>query len=387
MMAYRVNYNTVNSAIESLSEHGFDGMAQAMTILMNEVMKMERSQHLQSSPYERTPDRQDYANGYKPKRVNTRIGRLDLEVPQVRQGDFYPSTLEKGMRSERALRLALAEMYVQGVSTRRVKQITQELCGLDVSSSQVSRCAQLLDEELQQWRDRRLGEVPYVFLDARYEKVRQGGCVIDSAVLVAYGIGLDGKRQILGTSVSLSESEVHWRAFLESLTKRGLHGVKLIISDAHAGLKAARMAVFPSIPWQRCQFHLQQNASSYVPKQAMKKEVATDIRAVFNAPNLTEAMRLLDLLSQKYAKTAPQLVEWMEQNLPEGLTVMQFPQDHRRRLRTSNIAERVNEEIRRRTRVAGLFPNVASCLRLVTAVLVEIDEDWNQGKSYLNMNA
>jgi transposase-like protein len=208
-------------------------------------------------------------------------------------------------------------MYIQGVSTRKVSAILEELCGLEVSSAEVSRAAKLLDEEFGQWRERRLGRYEYLILDARYEKVREGGNVIDSAVLVAYGINAQGKREILGVSVSLSEAEVHWRHFLESLVSRGLHGLISITSDAHSGLKAALRAVFPSVIWQRCQFHLQQNAQAYIPKQSMKKEVAQDIRHIFNAPNREEADRFLKMAVTKYEEVAPQLSKWMEANIPE----------------------------------------------------------------------
>lgn len=384
-MTQEVKNNTIDPVIKLLADQGFDGLAEAITTLINQAMQIERMKHLQASPYERTTDRTGYANGFKPKTVKSRVGELTLDVPQVRDSSFYPSVLERGLRSERALRLAVAEMYVQGVSTRRVKSITQELCGLEISSTDVSRAAKALDETLSQWRNRPLGKMTYVFLDARYEKVRQNGYVVDSAVLVAYGIDLDGKRRVLGTSVSLSEHEIHWRGFLTSLVERGLHGVELIISDAHAGLKAARKAVFPSVPWQRCQFHLQQNAQSYAPKKSMKRSIAADIRAILQAPNLEEAERLLKLAIKKYQKSADKLAEWMEENIPEGLMIMRFPEAHRRRIRTSNIAERVNKEIYRRTKVAGIFPNPESCLRLVTAVIMEIDEEWQQSMTYLSM--
>ena len=317
-------------------------------------------------------------------RVRTRVGQITVDVPQARGVDFYPNTLERGERSERALKLAIAEMYVQGVSTRKVAAITEELCGFEVSSSQVSRAAQLLDEELQQWRNRPLGETPYLILDARYEKVRHGGSVIDCAVLLAVGITPDGKRSILGVSVSLSEAEVHWREFLTALTERGMHGVRLITSDDHAGLGAARKAVLPGILWQRCQFHLQQNAMHYVPKVTMRKQVAVDIKNVFDAPDRTAAERLLKQTVAKYRKPAPKLAAWMEANIPEGLGVFELPETHRRRLRTTNMLERVNKELKRRTRVATLFPNDASLLRLTSAVLIEISEDWETGKIYLN---
>jgi transposase-like protein len=370
--------------IQVLDIHGFEGMASAIQILVNETMKIERSETLRAAPYERTNERQGYANGFKPKTLNTRIGKLELQVPQTRGVEFYPKSLERGVRSERALKLAVAEMYVQGVSTRKVTEITQELCGLDISSSQVSRCAQLLGEELRSWRERPLGKLSYLILDARYEKVRHGGSVIDCAVLIALGVLPNGKRTVLGVSVSLSEAEVHWREFLSSLVERGLYGVEMITSDAHEGLKAARKSVFPGVPWQRCQFHLQQNAVAYVPKVDMRSEVADDLRGVFNAPDRVEADRLLNLAIEKYRPKASKLADWMERSVPEGLTVFTRPTAHRRRLRTSNMLERLNKEIKRRTRVATLFPNEASLLRLVSAVLAEVDEEWQTGKCYLN---
>ena len=384
-MTHQEHCTVCNEVVELLADHGFDGMAQAIEILMNEAMKLERADVLQAEPYQRTDTRRGYANGYKPKTVRSRLGSLELQVPQARGVAFYPSALERGERSERALKLAVAEMYVQGVSTRKVAAITQELCGLDISSSQVSRAAAALDEELDAWRNRPLGEMPYLILDARYEKVRHAGSVISCAVLVAIGITTEGKRSVIGTSVSLSEAEVHWREFLASLQDRGLHGVQLIVSDNHAGLKAAREARFSGVPWQRCQFHLQQNAMQYVPKIALRKAVAADLRAVFDAPDRNEARRQLNIAVKKYAKSAPKVSAWMEANIPEGLAVFNLPAAHRRRLRTTNMLERVNKEIKRRTRVATLFPNEASLLRLTSAVLVEITEEWETGKRYLNM--
>jgi putative transposase len=383
-MTHQTQTNHFDSLVELLADQGFDGMAQAITLLFNEAMKLERTEALGAAPYQRTEQRRGYANGYKPKTLRTRVGEITVDVPQTRGLDFYPSTLERGERSERALKLAVAEMYVQGVSTRKVAAITEELCGFEVSSSQVSRAAQLLDDELAQWRSRPLGEIPFLILDARYEKIRHGGSVVDCAVLLAIGITPDGKRSILGVSVSLSEAEVHWREFLTSLTLRGLQGVTLITSDDHAGLKAARKAVLPGVPWQRCQFHLQQNALHYVPKVAMRKQVAADIKSIFDAPDRHEAKRLLGQTVAKYHTAAPKLAAWLEDNIPEGLTVFEFPAGHRRRLRTTNMLERVNKELKRRTRVATLFPNDDSLLRLVSAVLIEISEDWETAKVYLN---
>jgi putative transposase len=350
---------------------------------INAALLLERQRHLRAEPYERTPERQGHANGFKEKTEKTRLGPITFSVPQVREGGFAPVSLENGLRSERALKVALAQMYVQGVSTRKVAAITEALCGLEVSASEVSRAAAELDGTLEGWRNRPLGACPYVTLDARYEKVRIDGQVRDAAVLIATGVGSDGKRDVLGVSVSLSEAEVHWRSFLLSLKERGLSGVELLTSDNHPGLRAAWLSIFGGVPWQRCQFHLQQNAQGHVPKQSMKKEVAQEIRTVFNAPDRQEAERLLRKAVEKYAASAPKLAAWMEENLPEGFGVFAFPEAHRRFLRTTNGLERLNQEIKRRTRVVRIFPNEASCLRLVSALLMETAEDWQTDKAYL----
>jgi len=266
-----------------------------------------------------------------------------------------------------------------------VAAITEKLCGLEVTTAQVSRAAEALDAELEKWRSRPLGETPYLILDARYEKVRHGGQVRSCAVLVAIGIDPEGRRSVLGVSVSLSEAEAHWRDFLASLSARGLHGVKLVVSDAHGGLRPALDARLTGVPWQRCQFHLMRNALAYVPRAEMQPEVVADLRAVFDAPDRPEAERQLGLAAKKYRATAPKLADWLEENLAEGLAVFALPRSHRRRLRTSNMLERLNEELKRRTRVAGLFPNDASLLRLVSAVLMEVSEDWETNRKYLTM--
>jgi transposase-like protein len=382
-MTYQSDSTLSAQLLEQLSSQGLDALPELFRILINSAMLLERQKFLGAAPHERTENRTGYANGYKDKTLDLRVGRTTVQVPQVRDGNFYPQCLEKGTRSERALKLALAEMYVQGVSTRKVAAITEQLCGFEVSSTQVSRAAQEMDATLQAWRERPLGEYAYLYLDARYEKVRRNGLVQRAAVLIAVGIGLDGKRTVLGVSVALSEHEVHWRGFLQSLVARGLRGVRLVISDAHEGLQAAIRAVLGGVPWQRCQFHLQQNASKYVPKLEMKAMVAADIRAVFNAPDRDEADALLRRMVQKYEPTAPKLAAWMEENLPEGLTVFAFPAAHRRLLRTTNGLERVNRELRRRSRVASIFPNEASCLRLMSAVLMETSDDWQTDKAYL----
>jgi len=384
-MTHQTQTTALDEIGQLLAEQGFDGLADALRVLFNEVMKLERAAVLGAGPYQRADSRTGHANGYKPRTVQTRVGALTLAVPQARGVEFYPSALEKGLRSERALKLAVAEMYVQGVSTRKEAAITEKLCGLEVTTAQVSRAAQALDDELERWRSRPLGETPYLILDARYEKVRHGGSVVSCAVLVAIGIDARGHRSILGTSVSLSEAEPHWRDFLAGLQARGLHGVKMIVSDAHAGLKEALAARFSGVPWQRCQFHLARNAMAYVPKVSMRKAVGASLRAVFDAPDRAEAERQLDLAVKKYRTSAPRLAEWLEANVPEGLTAFDLPSSHRRRLRTTNMLERINREIKRRTRVATLFPNEASALRLVSAVLMEISEEWETSRKYVTM--
>ncbi|HSG45769.1 MAG TPA: IS256 family transposase [Anaerolineales bacterium] len=382
-MTYQSDFTLPSELLEQIAAQGFDVLPELIRVVINAAMQAERQQYLRAAPYQHTPDRRGHANGFKPKTVKTRLGKITFDVPQVREGGFYPEALEKGQRSERALTLTLAEMYVQGVSTRKVTAIVEQLCGSSVSSSVVSRAVALLDETLEAWRDRPLGEFPYVFLDARYEKVRQDGQIRDAAILIAIGVGQDGKRQILGVSVSLSEHEVHWRTFLQSLVARGLNSVQLITSDDHAGLKAARIAVFGGVPWQRCQFHLQQNAGAHVPRQDMRKEVAEELRTIFNAPDRHTAKTYLAKTVQKYAKTVPALADWLEKNIPEGLTVFSFPVSHRRRLRTANSLERLSREVKRRTRVVSIFPNEAACLRLISAVLMEIDEAWQTHRIYL----
>jgi transposase-like protein len=383
-MTYREDFTLPAELMEQVQEQGLEVLPELIRIVINAAMQAERSEHLQAGPYQHTEERRGYANGFKPKTLRTRVGEITFAVPQVREGGFYPQALEKGLRSERALTLALAEMYVQGVSTRKVKAITEQLCGVSISSSTVSQAAGQLDAELAKWRERPLGEYPFLFLDAYYEQVREDGQVRHLAVLVAVGVTPAGKREILGVSVSLSEHEVHWRSFLESLKQRGLGGVQLITSDDHAGEGAARIAVFGGIPWQRCQFHLQQNAQGYVPHKEMQTEVAADIRTIFDAPDRATAEAYLAKTVVKYKQSASRLSEWMANNLPEGLTVFAFPASWRRLLRTTNGVERLHREVRRRARVVSIFPNPASCLRLVSAVLAEISDEWLTGRLYIN---
>jgi transposase-like protein len=376
-------FETIMEALISEGPEIFKGVLEQ---LFNRAMDIERSDFLKAGPYERTSERQGYANGYKPKGYHTGVGKLELAIPQVRGLKFYPQSIERGCRSERALKLAVAEMYVLGVSTRKVTKITEQLCGLEVSSSQVSRLSKELDETLEEFRNRPLeDEYSIVYFDALYEKVRDGGVVRDLAVLVAIGVNKrTGKREILGIEALLSEAEVHWRTLLKKLSERGLSGVKLFVSDNHQGMKAARRSVFPSIPWQRCQFHMSMNAQRYAPKASMRIKIAQTMRDIFDSPDRESALAMSQKAIESFKETAPDFVRWLEENIEEGLTVFSFPRQYWRKLRTVNPLERVNKEIRRRTRVVGVFPNRESCVRLISAVLMEIHEAWITGRMYIN---
>lgn len=387
MISDQLKDTITEEIVKGLIGQGSEGLKSILELLLNAAMKIERAQFLRAEAHERTEERKGYANGYKPKGLQTRMGALELQVPQVRGGlGFYPQSLEKGSRSEKALKVAIAQMYIEGVSTRKVQDITEKLCGYEVSSTQVSRVTQELDGEFELFRNRPIGEICYLLIDAIYLKIRHNGTVIDMAILLAYGITPEGKREILGASTNLSEAEVHWREFLQSLQARGMRGLQLVISDDHAGLKKARMAVFPSVPWQRCQFHLSQNAQSYAPKKSMRHEIAEVMRSIFDSPTLEIAKEMKRQAIEKYQKRAPEFSKWLEENIDEGLTIYQFPKEHWRKIRTSNGIERVNREIKRRTRVAVLFPNKESALRLVTGVLIEIHEEWMTGRQYLDMS-
>ena len=373
-------HTTVEALMEHLIEHGPDDMATVFARAFELAMQIERERFLGAGRYERTPGRQGYANGYKPKRIDTPAGTVTVQVPKTADHEgqpFYPRSLERGRRSVRAVMLAVAEMYIKGVSTRDAEAVMREFGIESLSSSQVSRAAKLLDDELDAWRNRPLGEIKYLILDARYEKMRHGGIVRDAAVLSAIGIGPDERRRVLGVSVALSEAEVHWRAFLESLQARGLRGVEYIVSDDHAGLRAARRAVFGAATWQRCQFHLARNAVHHAPNLAIRKRIGAELREIWNAASLAKAETALAELVADYRDTAPTLAAWLEENAPEGLAVFTLPKHHRRRMRTSNPMERaVQQELKRRTVKVRVFPNEAALERLVSAVLVEIDDKW-----------
>jgi putative transposase len=368
-----------------------DGLAESLPriaeMLLNAAMILERSAHLRADPYERSEGRNGYANGLKDRTFKSKVGSLALRVPQTRESDepFRPSMLDSGSRVDGSLKVAIAEMYIQGVSTRRVTKVMEKLCGLEVTSTQVSRLTAQLAETFKQWRQRPLPEIAHLIVDATYVKVRISGSVCDCAVLTAIGVRReDGKRMILGVFAALSEAEVHWRDFFISLKERGVGIPDSVTSDAHEGLKAALKAIFNASPWQRCQFHLQQNAQAYVPKVDMRESVAADIRTVFNAEKRAHADERLEAIVLKYRKSAPELSAWMQKAIPQRLQVFSLPEHKRKKLRTSNMSESLNKQIKRRTKVAGLFPNTGSILRLVTAILMEISEEWETGKAYLS---
>ena len=371
---------TITSLLEQLIAEGPQAMTQVMTTLMNVAMRLEREQYLGAGHYQRDPERRGYANGFKPKKVDTLAGTLHLDIPKTAgtPEPFFPSSLERGRRSCRAVMLAAAEMYVTGVSTRDVEKVLKQFGIEGLSSTQVSRAAKLLDVDLEAWRNRPLGHIHYVFLDARYEKTREHGVADDCAVLTAIGVDCDGRRRVLGVSIAVSEAEVHWRAFLESLVARGLVGVAFITSDDHAGLKAAR--------WQRCQFHIAQNAIHHAPNLSLRTTIGEQLRAVWNASTLEAAESELKRLIGSHRVTAPKLASWLETAVPEGLAVFKLPKTHQRRMRTSNPIERaIQQELKRRTQKIRVFANEASLERLVSAILIEIDEQWAASKMpYLN---
>lgn len=379
---------TIEAILKQLIATGATDLGRVFGQLFELALRIEREQFLTANRYERTPERQGYANGYKPKRIDTPAGTVTLQVPKTagHAGEpFYPQSLERGQRSSRAVMLAVAEMYIKGVSTRQAEAVMREFGIESLSSTQVSRATKLLDDELAAWRNRPLGQMKYLIIDARYEKARYDGVVRDVAVLSAIGIGADERRHVLGLSVKLSEAEVHWRAFLESLQARGMCGSTFIVSDDHAGLKSARRAVLGAATWQRCQFHLAQNAVNHAPNRDTRERIGKQLRAVWNASSLQTAQAELDTLIASYREKHPNFALWLENNIPEGLAVFSLPEAHRKRMRTSNGIERpIQQELKRRTSKVRVFPNVDSLERLSTAVLVEIDEKWEtETKAYI----
>ena len=355
--------------------------------VLQEVLEAEMTEYIGAAPYERTENRKGQRNGYKPRTLRTRVGTLNLAVPQDRGGAFSTRLFARYQRNEKALVLALMQMYVEGVSTRKVKEITEELCGTSFSKSLVSQLASGLDSELEAWRSRRLEAeaYPYLFVDARYEKVRVDGRVVNQGVLVVSAVRDDGMREILGVEVADTESEATYHELFRSLKRRGLKGVQLVVSDDHEGLKSAVCRHFQGAAHQRCQVHYQRNLLGMV-SHIKRKELGADLRAIFAAPAREEALRIASSVANKWrGKGIEKVAEHLEEHIEECLSCLTFPESHRRRIRTTNSLERLNQEIKRRTRVVRIFPNRESCLRLVTALAVEVSEEWVTGRRYLDM--
>ena len=354
--------------------------------VLQRLLEAEITQHLQAEPYERNPERRGYRNGYKSRQVKTRVGTLYLLVPQDREGTFKTELFERYQRSEKALVLSLMEMYLEGVSTRKVREVTETLCGTSFGKSTVSELVGQLDEDLWAWRERPLEVAyPYLTVDARYEFVRQHHQVVSQGVLVVTGVREDGHREILAVEVAHTESEATYQELFRRLKERGLRGVRLITSDDHQGLKAAIGRHFQGVAWQRCQVHFSRNLLGRVGKKD-RKHLAEDLRRVFNAPALEWAREAASEAARSWSKSHPVLARQFEEGIEACLTCFSFPAPHRLKIRSTNGLERLNQEIKRRTRVVRIFPNTDSCLRLVTALCLEQSEEWISGKRYLDMS-
>ncbi len=355
--------------------------------VIQELLEAEMTAHLHAEPYERSTTRMGYRNGYKPRQLNTRVGTLTLQVPQDRDGTFSTQLFARYQRSEKALVLALMEMYVEGVSTRKVREITEVLCGTSFSKSLVSELASQLDTDLDAWRHRPLTETtyPYLSVDARYEYVRQDGRIVSQGVLIVTGVRADGHRDILTVMVADTESAATYHHLFKDLEARGLSGVQLVTSDGHTGLKAAIDRHFQGASWQRCQVHFTRDLVGMVGA-GRRKELAEDLREIFAATTREQALGTAGAVAAHWESTHPAVARILEEAVEDCLACLAFPLAHRARIRTTNGLERLNEEIKRRTRVVRIFPNTDSCLRLVTALCVEQSEEWVSGRCYLGMD-
>ena len=354
--------------------------------VVQQVLEAEMDDAVGAQKSERTLERIGYRSGYYGRTLMTRVGKLELRVPQDRQGRFRTEVFERYQRSEKALVGALAEMYVQGVSTRKVKHITEELCGHEFSASTISRINQSLDAELEKFAGRQLEEeYPYLVVDARYEKVREEGVIRSQAVLVAIGINWDGRRCVLAVELANRESQSSWKQFLEGLRKRGLKGVLFVVSDDHVGLRNATREVLPEAAWQRCYVHFLRNALDYLPRKA-DDDCLTELRWIYERRNWEEARQDLAAWLAKWGTRYPKLCAWVEDNIEETLTFYRLPAQHHRHMKSTNLLERVNEELKRRTLVVRIFPNGSSCLRLIRALAAETHENWIEAMRYLNMD-
>ena len=369
---------------EVMAEQG-DFLRPLVQEVVQQVLEAEMDEVLGAEKGERTASRQGYRSGYYGRTLVTRVGKLELRVPQDRQGRFRTEVFERYQRSEKALVGALTEMYVQGVSTRKVKAITEELCGHEVSASTISRMNEKLDDELDRFAKRPLSEpYPYVVLDARYERVRENGVISSRAVMIAIGIDWEGRRNILAVELANRESLSSWKEFCLALKERGLHGVELVISDDHAGLRKAIAEVFTEAVWQRCYVHFLRNSLDYLPRKA-DNDCLTELRWIYDRRSIEEARQDLAAWLKKWSGRYPKLCDWVENNIEETLTFYRLPRQHHKNLKSTNLLERLNEEIKRRTLVVRIFPNRAACLRLVRALAVEMHENWIEATRYLNM--
>jgi putative transposase len=358
----------------------------AVQEIVQEILEAEMEEAVGARKGERTAERTGYRSGYYTRGLITRVGKLELRVPQDRAGRFSTEIFERYQRSEKALVSCLAEMYVQGVSTRKVKAITEELCGHSFSASSISRINQVLDDELKKFAARHLDEeYPYLILDARYEKVREDGVIRTRAVMIAIGINWDGRRSILAVELANRESTTSWREFLIGLKERGLNGIEFVVSDDHAGLKKAIGELLPQAIWQRCYVHFLRNALDYLPRKA-DDDCLQELRWLYDRRNLEEARRDLTAWLMKWQQKYPKLCAWVEDNIDETLSFYKLPLQHHKHLKSTNMLERLNEEIKRRTLVVRIFPNAESCLRLVRALATETHENWIEATRYLNMD-
>jgi transposase-like protein len=361
-----------------------DFLREGVRVLSQALLELEVTQHVGAERHERTPERTGQRNGYRERQWDTRVGTIELQVPRVRDGGFYPSLLEPRKRAERALVAVVQEAYVQGVSTRRVDDLVQALGIGGISKSQVSRLCQGLDAEVERFRTRRLeGPYPYVWLDATFVKVREGGRVASMAVVIAIGVTAGGEREVLGLDVGPSEDGAFWLQFLRGLVARGLGGVKLVTSDAHEGLKGAIAAVLQGAAWQRCRVHFVRNALALVPKSAQQMVAAT-IRTVFVQPDAATAREQWRRVADGFRPRYPRLAGLLDDAEADVLAYLAFPPQHWRQIWSNNPLERLNKEVKRRTDVVGIFPNAAAVVRLVGAILAEHHDEWQVSRRYLS---
>lgn len=348
------------------------------------AMEMEFDQQVGASRYERGEGRLDQRNGMRTRRFDTRMGTIDLEVPRLRNGTYFPSFLEPNTRSERAVVAVVQESIIAGVSTRKIQRLAEALGITSISKSLASEYFKELDEEARAFRERPLtGQYPYLFLDAIYEKVRIHRTVVSQAAVIAYGVREDGNRELLGLDVVDTESEESWTTFLRGLRDRGLAGVKLVTTDAHRGLVNAVATVFIGAAWQRCKVHFGRNVVDHAPK-ACKEKLAAAVHGIFNQPDQEAALAAYAAVREQFGATCAKAMQILEDGLGDALTFMGFPREHWSRISSTNQIERINKEIRRRTRVIGIFPNIASALRLISMILLEQTEDWHTDKRYMS---